>query len=272
MLASRLRRAGALSLLVSLLAVAAHAADPAEIKVGVRGGPGQQIVEVACAVAARSGLKVVPVVIDGLVSPNEALNDGSLQANVFQHVAYLRGEMRNKGYKLEPTGYAVYNSPLAVYSVKYKSPADLPQGGRIAIPQDNANRSRALLALQDLGLLTLKPGVDEKKAPITVLDIEKNPKDLRFTELDVTLLPRTLADVDAGAVSATHALRVARIPLSGAIGVEAAARTKDYAIVLVVRPQDKDAPWVATFGKALQSPEVKAFIEKEFGTSLVSAF
>lgn len=249
-----------------------YSQEQAELKVGVRSGPGQRIVEIASEVAAKSGVKITPVIMDGIVTPNVGLADGSLDANVFQHIAYLEGESKRKGYTLVPTEYKVYNSPLAVYSVKHKSVADIPTGGRIAIPQDTGNRSRALLALQHLGLIKLRPGVDEREAPITPLDIVENPRNLSFIELVVTVIPTTLPDVDAGAVSASHAFQAAKLPISSAIGVEGSTSDDYYAIRLVVRPDDKDKPWVATFGKALQSPEVKTFIEKEYSDALRPSF
>ncbi len=250
----------------------ALAADPAQIRVGVRSGPGQQIVAAAAQLAAKSGLKVMPVVIDGLVNPNDALAGGDIEADLFQHVPYLMAEIHNKGYKLSPTSYIVDVSPMAVYSVRHHTLAELPQGGKIALPADNANLSRALLTLQYLGLLKLKPTVDIAKAPISLLDITDNPKKFQFTQLDVTMMPRIFPDVDAGVVSAAHALRIAKIPLSQAIGVEDPQRTRIYSDVLVVRTADTDKPWVKTLGESLQSPEVKALIVKEFGTSIVPAF
>ncbi len=253
-----------------LAATAVHAADLKVLKVGTRSGPGELILEEAAKVLARDGIKLEPVVIDGIVSPNEALNNGDINANAFQHQPFLNQEIKNRQYKIVSVA-KTYNAPLAIYSVKHKSLAQLPVGARISIPDDSANQSRALLAFQDHGLIKLRPNFDLAKDSATPDDIVDNPKKLKFVELSLTVIPRTFQDVDAGAINSTHAFRVAKLTLKDAIAIEK-DRTQNYTSVIAVRIQDKDQPWVAQLVKAYRSPEVKKFIEKEFDGQFVAAW
>ncbi|KAG0925292.1 hypothetical protein G6F31_018791 [Rhizopus arrhizus] len=135
----------------------AFSADPKPLKVGVRGGVDEQIWEVVTQVAKKNGLAVEPVVITGTASPNEALNNGDLEANAFQHIPFLNDQIKQRGYKLVPVANTLI-SPIAFYSKKYKSLKELPDGARVGIPNDPSNQTRALVILRDEGLITLKEG------------------------------------------------------------------------------------------------------------------
>lgn len=262
-----------LALVASALSIvaASAAAAPVHIKIGVLTGPGEDIARVVEKVAPRYNLKVEPVVFDGVVNPNVALDAGDIQANFFQHQLHLNAEIANRGYKLASIG-RVYNSPLAFYSFKVKSLKQLPDRAIVSIPEDDPNQSRALLALQDNGIIKLKSGIDTDVKNVSLADVAENPKHLQFKDLSWAILPRSLKDVDAGGINATHAYRLANLKITDAVGVESSARTAKYSSVVVVQSANKDKEWATQLIKAFQSPEVAQFIRDNFKDVLVPAF
>ena len=122
----------------------------------------------------KNGLAVEPVVITGTASPNEALNNGDLEANSFQHIPFLKDQIKQRGYKLVPVANTLI-SPIAFYSKKYKSLQDLPPGAKVGIPNDPSNQTRALVVLRDQGLITLKDGFDPFTGTATLADVTSTP-------------------------------------------------------------------------------------------------
>ena len=149
---------------VAAMSGAIRAAQAGPLRVGVRGGVDEEIWEVVTQVAKKNGLSVKPVVLAGTASPNEALSNGDLEANSFQHNPFLRDQNEQRGYKLVSVGNT-YISPIAFYSKKYKAFKDLPEGARLGIPNDPSNQTRALVVLRDQGVLDLKPGFNPSPAP-----------------------------------------------------------------------------------------------------------
>ena len=136
--------------------LAAHADDKV-IKVGTISGPDAQIWQVVQKVAKREGLNVKVIEFNDYMQPNAALDAGDLDANSFQHQPYLDSQVKQRGYKIVNAGLT-YISPLGVYSKKLKSLKDLPQGAKVAVPNDPSNENRALLLLQSQGVIKLKAG------------------------------------------------------------------------------------------------------------------
>lgn len=252
------------------LAGLAHAADPKVLKVGVRGGIDEQVWEVVTQVAKRNGLNVQPVVISGAASPNEALNNGDLDANSFQHIPFLRDQIKQRGYKLAIVGNT-YISPIAFYSKKYKSFKELPDGAKVAIPNDPSNQTRALVVLRDAGLITLREGFDPYTGAASLADVTGYKKKITLVESASVVLARSLEDVDAAAIINTFAYQAGLIATRDGIAVEKREHNP-YVNVIVVREQDKAAPWVAPLVKSFQSEEVRQFIQKQFGGSVVPVF
>lgn len=259
------------TLLLAGVAAPVLAADPAAVRVGTLGGPFEQVTEAAAKAAPRNGLKIVPVVFDGIVSPNEALVGGDISANAYQHVVFLNSEVANRKYKLIKAA-DIYTVPLAIYSKKHKTLADIPVGGKFAIPADEANQSRALLALQDNGLIKLRADFNPLKGNASVLDVVANPKKLQLIEISTTILANSLPDVDAGAVNANLAFQLAKLSLSDALAVENKETTKRYTQILVIREADKNKPWVAPLIKSYQSDEVRQLIDSKFKNVMTPAF
>jgi D-methionine transport system substrate-binding protein len=263
--------------LKAVIAVAASAAfgvgvahaDDKVIKVGTIAGPDAQIWQVVQKVAKREGLNVKVIEFNDYVQPNAALDAGDLDANSFQHQPYLDSQIKQRGYKIVNAGLT-YISPLGVYSKKLKSLKDVPQGARIAVPNDPSNENRALLLLQAQGVIKLKAGAGVNGNNATPLDVADNPKKIKLIELDAAQLPRTLADVDAAAINTNFALAAGLQPTKDAIALEDVH--SPYANLIAVRIKDKDQPWVKKLVAAYQSEDVRQFMKSEFKGSVVPSF
>ena len=167
-----------------------------------------------------------------------------------------------------PVGLTV-TAPLGFYSRKIKALGDLPEGASVGIQNDPSNGNRALRLLAAYKLITLKPEAEQKNNA-TPQDVVSNPRKLKLVPLDAAQLPRSLDDLTAAAINNDYADQAGLVPARDAIGREAA--DGPYANLIAVRAKDRDQPWVKKLVAAYQSPEVRAFIEKEFKGSLVPAF
>jgi D-methionine transport system substrate-binding protein len=252
--------------LASVLAMMAGGVMAEDIKVGVSPGEHAEIMEEVAKVAAPKGLNIDIVEFSDYVVPNQALADGDIQANSFQHVPYLENQMKDRGFELSVVGTTI-TTPMGVYSDKLKSLDDLADGAKVGIPNDPTNGGRALLVLQTLGHIKLAEGTG--LVP-TVLDVTENPKNLSFQELDAAQLPRSLADLDAAVINTNYAIASGLSPKTDAIAMESAE--SPYVNVIVVRKGDEEAAWVKPLIEAYHSPEVKAFIDEKYQGSVITSW
>jgi D-methionine transport system substrate-binding protein len=255
-----------LAIAAGLGAVSSAYAQGKPLKVGVTAGPHAEIMEVVKQEAARQGLAVQIIEFSDYVQPNVALAAGDLDANSYQHQPYLDNANADRGYKLVSIGKTVI-FPIGIYSKKVKSLDALKEGARIGIPNDPTNGGRALLLLQDNGLIKLKAGAGLKATP---LDVAENPKKLRFIELDAAQLPRSLDDTDASAVNTNFAMQAGLDPKRDAIAQE--SPDSPYANVLAVREKDKDRPDLAKLAAAYHSQAVKDFIQTKYHGAVIAAW
>lgn len=251
---------------LALLLASGTAARAETIRIGASAGPHAEILDVVAEVANPKGLEIEVVEFTDYVIPNEALANGELEANSFQHQPYLDNQIRDRGYDLVSIAQTVL-FPMGVYSEKVDSIEFLPDGASIAIPNDPTNGGRALLLLASAGVIGL---ADEVGLTPTILDVTDNPKDLSFTELDAAQLPRSLGDVDAAAVNTNYAIESGLDPNNDSILRE--GTDSPYTNLLVVRTEDREQPWVPTLVESYRSPEVKAFIEQRFQGSIVAGW
>lgn len=248
---------------------AAFAQDKNKIKVGISVGSAEAIFEVVKKVAARDGLEIQTVVFSDYLQPNAALAAGDLDANAFQHRPYLDSQIAARAYKIVPVGLTI-TAPLGIYSRKFRSVEQLPNGAAIGIQNDPSNGNRALLLLQKAGLIKLKAGVGENGVNATPLDVIDNPRKLKLVELDAAQLPRSLDDLAAASMNNDYAFKAGLSLQKDTLAVEDPRGR--YANIIATRAEDKDKPWVKKLVKAYQSEEVRKFIETEFKGSLVPAF
>lgn len=237
------------------------------LKVGATAVPHAEILEVIKPLLEKEGINLEIVEFNDYVQPNLALNDKELDANFFQHEPYLKNFMEeHKEVKLK-SALGVHIEPMGVYSKKVKDLKDLKDGAAIAIPNDPTNGGRALLLLQKAGLLKLKDGVNEKA---TVQDVTENPHNFKFQEVEAAQVPRTLDDVDAAVINTNYAMQVNLVPTKDALIME--DNTSPYVNILAVRDGDEQRPEIQALVKALQSKEVKDFINEKYKGAVVPAF
>ena len=252
-----------LALLLTL--VACSKPLPNTLIVGTISGPETELVEVAKKVALdRYGINVKIVEFNDYNLPNEALQDGSLDANVYQHLPYLNAAATAHGYNLEAIG-KTFVYPTGIYSSKFKSLKQLPDHATIALPNDPSNEARALLLLQKAGLITLNNTHHN-----SIQDIANNPKNLRFKELDAAQLPRILADVDAAIINTTFAIPAGLRPSRDALFLE--GKDSPYANLIVIRRDSHKKEQLALLVKALNSIEVKDKAHELFDDAAIVAW
>lgn len=199
------------------------------------------------------------------VTPNLSLNDGSLDANFFQHQPYLDSFNKEKGTKLISVGI-VHLEPMGVYSNKIKSLEELKEGDLVSLPNDPSNGARALRILEAQGLITLKESVDL----VSIQDIQSNPKNLQFKELDAPQLTRTLNDVAISIINTNFALLANLNPLNDAIALE--DKNSPYANVLVVKEGRESDEAILKLMRALNSPTMKDFILNQYKGAILPSF
>ena len=232
------------------------------LKVGVTAGPHAEIMDIVKKVAEKDGLKIEVVEFNDYIQPNVALNQGDIDVNSFQHKPYLDNIIKDRKYDLISVAKTVI-FPMAIYSTKFKNIADIPQGAMVAIPNDPTNGGRALLLLEKINVIKLKPGAGLNAA---VTDIIENPKNIIIKELDAAQIPRSLADIDVAAINTNYAVTAGLVPTKDSIAIEDI--NSPYANIIAVKTKDKDDPLIQKLIKAYQSDEVKAFIQEHFKGSV----
>ncbi len=241
-----------LAVLSLCLCVSAGAFAAEDIVIGVTPFPHNNIMKIAKPLLERDGYNLIIKDFTDYVQPNTALAEGQLFANFFQHIPYL--DNMNKEQNLGLAWIAkVHIEPMGLYSRQITSLDEIQPGARIAVPNDPTNEARALRLLENHGLITLKPG-----ELVTARDVTSNPKNLDIRELDAAQLPRTLDDVTAAVINTNFAGEAGLNPSRDAIIIE--GKDSPYANVVVVRESDINLPAANALLKAVQSEEVKAYI------------
>ena len=254
--------AGLLALTGLIPTTSALAADT--IRVGIIGGEDEDVWKVVAAEAAKGGLTIKTTVFNDYTQPNEALERGDVDANAFQHKPYLDNQVKTRGYHITPVGYtAVW--PIGLYSHKVHAVADIPKGAVIGVPNDPSNEGRALVVLQNAGLIKLKPGVG---ILATTADIAENPRGVVIKELDAGVVGRTIDDLTAAVVNTDWALKSGLKPETDRIAQEPLA-DNPYRNFIAVKAGRENEPWVKTLVAAYQNDAVKQALAKAYrGTGL----
>jgi D-methionine transport system substrate-binding protein len=235
------------------------------IRIGVTPGPHAEIVEQIKPLLAKKGYELKIFEFSDFVIPNQALDTGDLEANAFQHQPYLDNQVKDRSFKLVSVATTV-NFPMGIYSSKYKSWADVPEGATVAIQNDPTNGGRALLLLQDKGVIKLKQGTGFKP---TVLDITENPRKLKIIEIEAGQTVRSLGDVAAAAINTSYAVDAKIDPNSAILREEPKG---PYTNLIAVRAADKDKPFVQALVESYRSPEIKTFVADRFKGSILPSW
>ena len=203
------------------------------------------------------------------VLPNTATEEGEVDANYFQHQPYLDSFNEEKGTHLVSVE-AVHFEPFGLYAGKTASLKDLKEGAVVAVPNDTTNEARALLLLEQEGLIKLKDGAG---ITATTNDIAENPLNLQIKELEAAAIPTVLADVDIACINGNYA-QGASLSVEDALATEDATSlaAQTYANVLVVKDGNQNSEAIQALAKALVSDEVKSYIEKTYDGAVVPVF
>ncbi|WP_298706460.1 MetQ/NlpA family ABC transporter substrate-binding protein [uncultured Veillonella sp.] len=243
--------------------------DKVTITVGASPVPHGEILEQVKPLLEKEGIELKVTEFTDYVTPNIALNDKELDANFFQHVPYLEKFANEHNLKLVSAG-KVHVEPMGIYSKTITDKdlkAALPNGSKVAIPNDPTNGARALILLEKAGLITLK---DSKDIGATKADITDNPRNLEIVELEAPQLPRSLDDVAIAVINTNYALEAGLNPLKDALFIE--DKDSPYANIVAVRAGDENRPEIQKLMKALESPEIKKFIEDKYKGAIIPAF
>ncbi len=258
----------ALTLLCALTACGSKSANKT-IKIGATPAPHCEILEIAKEILAKEGYTLEIMEFNDYVTPNTALEDGSLDANYFQHITYMNSFNEEHGTHMVNAA-GIHYEPFGLYAGKTGSVDALADGASIAVPNDSSNEARALLLLQQEGLITLTEGVGLNA---TTFDIVDNPHNFEIVEIAAEQLPRTLQDVDMAVINGNYAID-AGLKVSDAVAVEAAdgAAAEAYVNVVAVKEGKESDPGIQALVKALKSDEVRTFIEETYGGAVVPLF
>ncbi|MFM1536476.1 MetQ/NlpA family ABC transporter substrate-binding protein [Helcococcus ovis] len=237
-----------------------------KVKIGVSPVPHEEITKVAQKLLKEEGIELEIKVFDDYIQPNLALNDGSLDANFFQHLPYLETFNKEKNTKLVSVA-SVHVEPIALYSKSVKNINDFKDGAEILIPADASNGSRALFLLEKNGLIKLKEGL---KNLVTEQDILENKKNIKFTPIDAALIPKAYKEKDGAVINSNYAIQAGLNPLKDGLIIEGSE--SKYSNVIAVKKSNKDKEVIKKVIKAFQSKEVKEYIEKSFKGAVVPAF
>ena len=241
--------------------------DDKVIKVAASATPHAEILEQVKPVLAKQGWDLQVTVFDDYVQPNNVVESGDFDANYFQHIPYLKDFNEQHGTHLVDAG-DIHYEPYGLYPGKKKNLSDLADGDTIAVPNDSTNEARALLLLQDNGLITLKDGVGLEA---TVTDIVNNPKNLKIQELQAAQIPRVINEVAFVVLNGNYALQSGFSVAKDAVAYEKSNSTaaKTYVNVIAVKEGNENNEGIKALVKALKSDDIKKFINEKYDGAVI---
>ena len=232
------------------------------ITVGATPSPHAEILEQVKPLLEEQGYTLVIQEFTDYVLPNTALSQGEIDANFFQHKPYLDNFNAENGTDLVSAA-TVHFEPLGIYAGKTTSLDQLPENAKIAVPNDTTNEARALLLLEQKGIITLKEGAGLQA---TKQDIAENPHNVEIVELAAEQIARSLPDVDLGVINGNYALsgKVTEKLLPDSSESTDSEVAATYANILAVRPEEQDSPAIQALVDALHSDTVREYIETTY--------
>lgn len=250
-------------------AASSSAASDNVITVGASPSPHAEILEAIKPELEARGYELKVVEYSDYVQPNVALSEGDLDANYFQHLPYLENYNTENGTDLASAG-AIHFEPMGLYAGKSSDITNVPDGAKIAVPSDATNEARALLLLQDQGVIKLTDGVGLEA---TANDIVENPHNVELVEVEAAAVPRSLQDVDFGVINGNYALS-AGLDTSATLASEGAdsEAAQTYANIIAVRSGDENSEKTQALLKALTSDTARKFIEDTYKGSVIPVF
>ncbi|ELX09285.1 D-methionine-binding lipoprotein MetQ [Janthinobacterium sp. HH01] len=241
------------------IAAPSYAKDPKELVIGTSAGPYADQIKLGIKpILEKQGYKIKLVEFNDYIQPNFALAEGSLDANVFQHIVYLN-EFAAKNKLPLADLVKIPTAPIAIYSKKHKALSEVKEGATVAMPNDPTNQARALVLLDQLGWIKLRDKFDPIKA--SERDIAVNVKKIKLISLEAAQLPRSLQDTDYSFVNGNYAL-AAGMKLKEALLTEKISA--NYINLVAIRSADKDKQFAKDLAAAYRSREFLAVTNKYF--------
>ena len=240
------------------------------LKVAASPVPHAEILGVAKDILAEQGITLEIIEYTDYVQPNLVTESGEVDANYFQHTPYLDSFNEENGTHLVSVG-AIHYEPFGLFAGKTATLDELADGAKIAVPNDTTNEARALQLLAAQGIITLKEGAG---LTATKNDIAENPHNVDIVEMEAAQLPRTLADVDFAVINGNYAAEAGLNAATDALAVEDASSeaAQTFANILVVKEGNEDDPAIQALLAALQSEQVKNFIDETYSGAVVAIF
>lgn len=237
------------------------------IKIAASATPHAEILEKAKPLLEKKGYKLEVKVFDDYVQPNEVVESGDFDANYFQHIPYLESFNEEKGTHLVNAG-GIHYEPFGIYPGTKKSLDDIADGDSIAVPNDTTNEARALMLLQDNGIITLKDGAGLEA---TVNDIEENPHNIKIVELEAAQVARVVDETAYVVLNGNYALQagfsVGKDALASEKSDSEAAKT--YVNVIAVKEGNEDSDAIKALIEVLKSDDIKDYINETYDGAVV---
>ena len=245
-------------------------AESTTIKVGASVTPHAEILEAAKPLLEEQGYTLEIVEFNDYVQPNLNVDSGELDANYFQHKPYMDEFNEENDTNLVAVA-AIHYEPFGLYPGKTATVEELADGASIAIPNDGTNEARALLLLQQEGLITLS---EDAGLSATKVDIAENPKNLDIQEIEAAQLARSLSDVDMAVINGNYAIEAGLVVGTDAIATEDAdsIAAETYANVVAVKAGNEENEAIKALVEALQSDEIKQFMEETYNGAVIPMF
>ena len=246
-----------------------NGAEDKTIRVGASPSTTAEILKVAQPLLEEQGYELEIVEYNDYIVPNTAVEEGDLDANYFQHITYLNDFNEKNGTHLVSVA-GIHYEPFGIYAGTTSSLDALQEGATVAVPNDPTNEARALLLLEAQGLIKLKEGAG---ILATALDIEENPLNLQLEEMEAAQIPRVLPDVDIAVINGNYAI-ASGLKVADALAVEAddSEAAEAYVNVIAVKEGNENLDKIQALVKAVQSDEVKQFINETYEGAVVALF
>ena len=248
------------------------AAEGTTIRIAASPTPHAEILAVAKEILAEQGITLEIIEYTDYVQPNLVVDSGEVDANYFQHTPYLNTFNAENGTDVVSAGLIHYE-PFGIYAGKTASLDELAEGAEVIVPNDGSNETRALLLLQQEGLITLADGIDAS-SNATVYDIVDNPLNLKITEMEAAQLPLSLPDVDIAVINGNYAIQAGLNAGTDALAIEDASgdAAQTYANLIGVKAGRENDADIQALVAALQSQQVKDFINETYEGAVVPIF
>lgn len=246
---------------------ASNDGETVTLKVGASATPHAEILKQVVEPLKEQGIDLEIVEYGDYIVPNTAVEEGEDDANYFQHTPYMENFNNENGTHLVAVA-EIHYEPMGIYAGKTASLEELADGATISIPNDSTNEGRALLLLESQGLITLK---EDAGLECTPNDIAENPKNLKFSEMEAAMLPQTVDDVDLAVINSNYALEGGFDPVNDSLAMET-ADTTPYPNILCVKEGNENNEAIKALVAALQTDEVRTFIEETYKGAVVPLF